>query len=143
MTEKNRITPVFLITYLSLATSRALGAEPTEEMYTFAQIFATLEARDHKGYCVAMHGTSYASYLNRVCQSAMQNKIKKPEECSQENIAKQVEIDNDQCLAMPAAEFEKMVRRGDEGSKAFVKKMAAQGIDGERLLQDAREGAAR
>jgi hypothetical protein len=36
---------------------------------------------------------------------------------------------------MPAAEFEKTVLRGGETSKAFVKEMAAQGIDGEKLLQ--------
>lgn len=129
----------FLITGATLATSPVLGAEPTEEMSTLARMFATLEARDLKGYCAAMHGAPYVGYLDRVCQSAVQNRVKKPEECAQQSIAQQVELDNGQCLAMSAVEFEKTALRGAEGSKAFVKKMAAQSIDGEKLIRD--EGA--
>lgn len=138
MTIRIRTALAFMITGLSLATTPALGAEPTEDMRTFARMFATLEARDHKGYCAAMHGAPYVGYLNRVCQSAVQNKLKKPEDCSPEHMTRQLKLDADKCLAMPAAEFEKTAFRGREGSKALVKQMTAQGIDGEKLLQEER-----
>ena len=138
MTIAIRISWAFLITGMSLATTPVLGAEPTEDMRTFVRMFAALEARDHKGYCAAMHGAPYAGYLDRVCQSAVQNKLKKPEDCSPERITQQVKVDTAQCLAMPAAEFEKTALRGREASKAFVKQMTAQGVDGDKLLQEER-----
>jgi hypothetical protein len=125
---------------MSVAALPAPAAEPTEEMRTFARMFATLEARDLKGYCAAMHGAPYAGYLSRVCKSAIQNKLKKPEDCSQESIAQQVKADAGQCLAMRAGEFEKKVQRGAEASQSFVKQMTAQGVDGEKLLQEERAG---
>jgi len=121
-----------------IATRPALSAEPTEEMRMFARMFETLEARDLKGYCAAMHGEPYAGYLGRVCESAVQNNLKKPEDCSQQSIAQQVKTDAAKCLAMPPAEFEKTVLRGVDASKTFVKQMATQGVDGEKLLQDER-----
>jgi len=138
MINKMHIASVFLVTGMSLAAPPVLGAEPTEAMRTFARMFAALEARDLKGYCTAMHGASYAGYLERVCQSAVQNRVKKAEDCSPENIAQQTKSDTGQCLLMPAAEFEKTVLRGREGGQAFLKEMAAQGIDGEKLLQEER-----
>ena len=138
MAIRLHITWAFLITGMSFATTPALGAEPTEDMRTFARMFTTLEARDLKGYCAAMHGAPYAGYLNRVCQLAVQNKLKKPEDCSPKRITQQVKIDNGRCLAMPAAEFEKTALRGIEASKAFVKEMTAQDIDVDELLQDER-----
>lgn len=133
-----RIALAFLITVLSLATPPALGAEPTEDMRTFARMLASLDARDLKGYCTSMHTAPYAGYLSRVCQAEVQHKLKKPEDCSQEKIAEQIKIDNAQCLAMPADKFEETMLHGREGSKEFVKQMAAQGIDGEKLLQEER-----
>lgn len=122
-----------------LTTTTAQGVEPTEDMRTLARMFATLEARDLKGYCMEMHDApSYTDYLSRACQSAVQNKLKQPEDCSPENIAQLIKADKEKCLAMPAAEFEKTMLRGREGSEAFIKDMAAQGIDGERLLQEER-----
>ena len=107
-------------------------------MRTFARMFATLEARDLKGYCAAMHGAAYAGYLSRVCESAVQNKVRKADDCSRESIAQQVKADAGQCLAMPAGEFEKKVQRGAEASQSFVKQITAQGVDGEKLLQEER-----
>lgn len=121
-----------------LTTTTAQGVEPTEDMRTLARMFATLEARDLKGYCTEMHGAAYAGYLSRVCQSAVQNKVKKPEDCSPENIAQLIKDDKEKCLAMPPAEFEQKVLRGREGKEAFIKDMAAQGVDGEKLLQEER-----
>lgn len=138
MATRIRTAWACLITGACLATTPVIGAEPTEEMRTFARMFATLEAGDLKGYCAAMHDAPYAGYLNRVCESAVQNKLKKAEDCSQENIARQVKTDAEQCLAMPAAEFEKKVQRGAEASQSFVRQTAAQGIDGEKLLQEER-----
>jgi hypothetical protein len=124
---------------LTLAAPLALAADPTEAMRTFARIFATLEARDLKGYCAAMHGAhSYVDYRTNVCQSAVQNKVKKPEECTPESVAQQIKADTDKCLAMPADEFEKTVQRGGEASKAFVKQTASESVDGEKLLREER-----
>lgn len=138
MAIRLHITWAFLITGISLATPPALGAEPIEEMRTFARMFTSLEARDLKGYCTAMHGAQYAGYLGRVCQSAVQNRLKKQEDCSQEQLAQQVKADAAKCLAMPLADFDKAVARGAEGSKAFVKQAASLGMDGEKLLNDER-----
>jgi hypothetical protein len=136
MTNSIRTTLAFLAAGLSLASAPIHAADPTKDMRTFARMFAMLEARDHKGYCAAMHGDAYVGYLNRVCQSAVQNRLKKPEDCSSENIARQLKADADKCLAMPATEFNQAVLRGREGSKAFVEQMTAQGVDGEKLLRE-------
>ena len=138
MTIRLRIAVAFLIASSTLVVPVAVAAEATEDMRTAARVFATLEAGNLKGYCATMAGAPYVDYLNRVCQSAVQNRMKKPEDCSPENIARQSKTDQGQCLAMPAAEFEKTALRGQEGSKAFVKQMAAQGVDGERLIREER-----
>lgn len=138
MAIRLHITWVFLITGMLLATRPAISADPTEEMRTFARMFTSLEARDLKGYCTAMHGAQYAGYLGRVCQSAVQNRLKKQEDCSQEQISQQAETDAAKCLAMPPADFDKAVARGGAGSKAFVKQAASLGMDGEKLLNDER-----
>lgn len=138
MAIKASIALVSLITGITLAATPVLGAEPTEDMRTFARMFAALEARDVKGYCAAMHGASYTGYLNRVCQSAVQNKTKKPEDCLQESIAQQVKIDSQKCLVMPAAEFEITVQRFPVAREKFIKDVKAKGIDGEKLLQEER-----
>jgi hypothetical protein len=137
MAIKIRNASAFLVTGMFLAPP-VLGAEPTEEMRTFARMFAALEARDLKGYCAAMHGEPYVGYLNRVCESAVQNKVKKPEDCLQESILQQVKIDNGKCLAMPATDFEKTALRGGEGTKAFITEIKTQGVDGDALIQQER-----
>jgi len=129
---------VFLVTSMALFISPVGAAEPTEDMRTAARVFATLEAVNLKGYCDAMNGPPYVVYLTRVCRSAVQNRMKKPEDCSPDNITQQLKTDHGQCLTMPAAEFEKAVIRGAEGGKAFVKQTAAQGVDGEKLIREER-----
>ncbi len=138
MIVKMSFAVALMVTGMLIATRPAMSAEPTEEMLTFARMFTSLEARDLKGYCTVMHGSEYAGYLGRVCQSAVQNRLKKPEECTQDSIAQQAKAEAAKCLATPPDEFEKAVARGAEGSKAFVKQMASQGVDGEKLLQDER-----
>lgn len=108
----------FLTFGIALATPPVLGAEVTDEMYTFARIFATLEARDQTGYCAAMHVTPYIGYLNRVCQSAVQNKVKTQDDCSIEKISQQVKSDALQCLAMPTSEFNATVLQEQKGGGA-------------------------
>lgn len=123
----------FLTFGIALTTPPVLGAEVTDEMHTFARIFATLEARDQTGYCAAKHGAPYIEYLNRVCQSAVQNQVKTSDDCSHEKITQQVKSDRAQCLAMPAAEFDATVHRRQEGRKVFISEMKNQGVDGEAL----------
>lgn len=119
----------------------ALGAEPDVDARSVVRIFAALEANDLKGYCALSQSDSYVVYITRVCQSAVQNKLKQPEDCSRENIAQQAKADMAQCLAMPSAEFEKKVRKGREGKDALFKALSARGIDGEKLLQEERRKA--
>ena len=133
-----RFMLAFLVTSLSLNSLPILAAEPTEDMRTMARMFVALEARNQKGYCTAMHTASYMDYLNRVCQSAVQNKLKKPEDCSPENNARELKADNEKCLAMPAAEFEQTVLRGREARRNFVQRLTTQGIDGDKLFQQER-----
>ena len=133
-----RAASPFVFVGFTLLNQTAFGADITDDMRLMARVYATLEARNQKAYCSAMHGVAYVDYLNKVCQSAVQNKVKKSDECSQERIAQEVKADTGKCLAMPPAEFEKTALRGDEGSKGFVKKMAEQGVDGKKLLQDER-----
>lgn len=127
-----------LFAWMSLAALPALGAEHTEEAKTLAGMFAALDARSKSGFCLSREGPPYVDYLTRVCQSAVHNRLKSPEDCSREKIALQVKKDTAQCLAMSADEFDATVVRGKEGRKAFVGGMKAQGIDGEALIQEAR-----
>ena len=97
-----------------------------------------LEAHDQKAYCAEMQTAPYADYMTRVCQSAVQNRLKKREDCSAVNIAVLIKSDNKQCLAMPKAEFDKTVLRSREVSESVIKDMVAQGVDAEKLLQEER-----
>jgi hypothetical protein len=99
-------------------------------------MFAALDARDLQGYCKSTFTAPYADYLNRVCQSAIHNKVKNLEDCSHEKIAEQVKTDAAQCLEMPTAEFDATVLRAQQGRKAFITEMNAQGIDAEALIQE-------
>jgi len=137
MAPESRLAFACLIAWISLVSPPALGAEPTEAMRTLARMFAAVETRDLHGYCKSKFTAPYVDYLNRVCQSAVQNKVKTPEDCSQAKIADQVKSDAAQCLAMPAAEFDATVVRGQEGRNAFVAEMKAQGIDGNALIKEA------
>lgn len=120
------------------AVASVWGAEPTETMRTMARMTVILEAHDLKGYCTEMHTAPYAGYLTRVCQSAVQNRLTQPEDCTPEKIAQQVKVDNEQCLAMPPAEFEKKMLDGRKVKETLIKQMQEQGIDGEKLLQEER-----
>ena len=128
-----------LFAWMSLAALPALGAEPTEDAQTLAGMFAALDARSKPGFCLSKDGPPYVDYLTRVCQSAVQNRLKSPEDCSREKVALQVKNDTAQCLAMSTAEFDATVVRGKEGRKAFVREMEARGIDGDALIQAERE----
>lgn len=136
MITKSRVAFTFYVAWLSLVAPPALGVEPTAEIRTAARMFADLDARDQKGFCESRLGTPYLDYLNRVCQSAVQNKLKAPEDCSREKISEQVKSDAAQCLAMTTAEFEATVLRGVGGRNTFVAEMRAQGVDGDKLVQD-------
>jgi hypothetical protein len=127
-----------LLASLILATAPAQSAEPTEGMRMMARMTVILETHDQKAYCAEMQTAPYADYLTRVCQSAVQSKLKKPADCSPVNIALLIKSDSKQCLAMPPAEFEKTVLRGREISESVIKDMLAQGVDAEKLLQEER-----
>ena len=125
-----------IVAGLAFATVPAQGAEATEDMRSMARMFKSLEARDQKGYCTAMHGPSYEGYLLKVCQAALKHNLKKPEDCSPESIQKERTADYAKCLAMPTAEFEQTVVKGREARKMFQERLAAQGINGEKLFQE-------
>jgi len=127
-----------LFAWMSLAASPALGAEPTEEMQTLARMFAALDAGSQSGFCSSKTRRGYGDYLSRVCQSAVKNGLKSPEDCSRDKIALQVKSDTAQCLAMSPHEFDATVARGKEGRKAFITGLKNQDIDGEALIQKER-----
>lgn len=133
-----RYSFVLLTVALSVAIP-ATAAEPTEDMRTIARMFAALEARDQKAYCEIMHGPAYTEYLGRVCQMAMQNNLKKSDECSTDRIAQELRDDKQKCLAMPATEFDQTMLTGREASGRFIERLAKQGVDGEKLLREARD----
>jgi len=137
MTAKNRLAYAVLAA-LSLATTHAMGAEPTEDMRALAAMLAALDAQDQNAYCKTMQAEPYAGYLGRVCQSAVQNKLKKAEDCSSEHIAQQAKSDNQQCKKMTRADFDKIALRSREAVKTFIEQARAQGVDGEKLLQSER-----
>ena len=138
MMNKMCITIACLITGLSL-TAPVLGTEPIEEMRSFARMSVLVETRDQKGFCAAMVADpSYVGYVNRACQFAVKNKLKKPEDCSPENIAREISADSDQCLTMSAAEFKKSTEKWPKLREEFIKDAMAKGIDGEKLLQEER-----
>jgi len=138
MSAESRIAFSCLFAWISLATSPSLGAEPTETMRTFARMFAALDARDLPGYCESKLSAPYLDYMNRVCQSAVLNRVKTTEDCSQQNIALQSKRDAAECLAMPAAEFEKLGLRGTEVRNAFAEEAKKEGVDSERLIHEER-----
>lgn len=138
MATEIRLAFACITAWILLLPHPALSAEPTEAMRTLARVFAALDARDLQGYCKSKFSAPYADYLNQVCQSAVQNRVKTSEDCSREKIAEQAKSDAAQCLAMPAAEFDATVLRGQEGRKIFVSEMKTQGVDGEALVQEER-----
>ena len=127
-----------LLAGLTLVAAPTQGAEPTEGMRMMARMTVILEAHDQKAYCAEMQTAPYADYMTRVCQSAVQNRLKKREDYSAVNIAVLIKSDNKQCLAMPKAEFDKTVLRSREVSESVIKDMVAQGVDAEKLLQEER-----
>ena len=127
-----------LLLLLAAGVQPAHAAEPTATMRALAQVFVALDARDLSGYCGSRLTAPYGEYLARSCQSAVLNKIKTAEDCSQERISQQARIDAAQCLARPPAEFEKAVAVGEEARIAFLREVTVQGIDGDQLMQDAR-----
>lgn len=128
-----------LLTAALSVTVPATAAEPTEDMRTIARMFAALEARDQKAYCEVMHGPAYTEYLGRVCQMAVQINLKKPDECSTDRIAQEHRDDKQKCLAMPATEFDQTMLTGSEASGRFIELLVKQGVDGEKLLREARD----
>lgn len=138
MGKRIRIVLAVPLCGLFLAAA-SLAAEPNEDMRMFARLFAALEARDIEAYCTTMmHGAAYPGYMNRVCQSAVQNKMKKSEDCSPENVAEQIKADTTRCQAMAAAEFEAIAQRSSEAREKFIKDAKAKGVDGEKLLREER-----
>lgn len=108
-------------------------------MLTIARMFAALEARDQKTYCEVMHGPCLYGMPGRVCQMAVQNNLKKPDRRSTEHIAQGLRDDKQKCLALPASEFEQKILTGREASERFMERLAKQGVDGEKLLREARD----
>jgi hypothetical protein len=136
MVIKIRLLPAFMIGGLFFFPHSSPGAEPTPDMRDLARMYVSLEARDLKSYCAQMLTPTYAGYIGRVCEYSVKNRLKRAEDCTAENIAKQAKADEQECLAMKPAEFEEKIKRGVEGKAAFLKAMAEQGIDGARLLQE-------
>lgn len=97
---------LFLVGLCAAATPAAT-AEPTDDMQTLAHMFVALERRDQGGYCAAMNSNPYAGYLGRACQSAVQNKLRKPEACSPDIIAREMSEDFAKCQATTATDFDK------------------------------------
>ncbi len=130
---------VFLAIGLLFTTTPVLGAEPTEEMRAFAHLSALVETQDQKGFCTTVvAATSYADYVRRVCQLAIQNKLRKVEDCTPENIAREITTDTNRCLSMSAVEFKKSTAGWAELREDFIRRTKSKGIDGEKLLQEER-----
>lgn len=140
MIAKNRPAFAVLLVCVGLTAPQAFGAEADEETRWRAQILAAAEARHQEGYCVAVtNSPSYLAYITRACQAAVKNRLKSPEDCSPDNMAKQAESGTSRCLAMPADEFDKMTQNTAPRMRAtFISDAASKGIDGEALLKEAR-----
>lgn len=121
----------------------AEATQPTQDMRDLARLYATLDARDQVGFCIQMQTPAYAGYIGRACELSVRNRLKRPEDCTPENTAKQTKADEKECLAMKPAEFEEKIKRALESKAVFLKEMAEQGIDGEKLLQEEERQRAR
>lgn len=135
---------------LTLVTGLAFAAPPlasaqqaTPEMRAFSRVLVALEANNQAAYCVALHDAPYIDYLARVCQAAVQNRLRNAEECLQERLLQEARASLSQCQAMPAAEFDKVVLRAAEARSMFMQEAKAQDIDAQKLLDDARATAVR
>ena len=138
MTNSIRNSLAFLGTGLTLATAPVLAAEPTDVMRMMARLTVIVEAHDLKGYCAEMNATSFTVGLTKACQKDVQKNLKQPEDCTPERIAQFIEDDHQKCLAMPAAEFDKVILNGRKVKAELVKQMQDEGVDGEKLFQEER-----
>lgn len=89
----------------------------------------------YRGTASRSSNAPYVAYLNRICQSAVQNRLKTPDDCLHAEMARQVNDDAKHCLEMPPAAFDATVVRGQAAREVFLTEMKAQGINGVALIQ--------
>lgn len=115
------------------------SAEVRDSARMMAQIEASLDARDLKGYCAATVGRAdYTGYVERACQYGVKLKVKTLQDCEPARIAAEVEKDRAQCLAMSAAEFNETISRHFERRAEWIKIVSAKGVDAGKLLDEER-----
>ena len=138
-----RLTGAILLAGLLLATTPALGQDPSVEMRGAARMIAgverALEKRDPPGYCELLYGgPTYRSYLSRVCEGAIRNNVVEGEVCSDAKIEQEIKKTLDGCLAMTPDALEKTNLGWRAVREKFVKDSGDNGVDGELLLREER-----
>lgn len=128
---------------LLAAAGSAAGNEATADQRSTARIYARIEAplanRDQKAYCEAFLGNEdYLGYVKRACEFGVKAGVRKPEQCGAQAVAAEAAADGGKCLEMDRASFDATVAKQGEGRARFVKSMAEQGIDGDRLIAEER-----
>ncbi|MCF8198611.1 MAG: hypothetical protein K9J42_07585 [Sulfuritalea sp.] len=136
-----------LVTSMLFVMSVVWGAEPDDEMRRAARFIVDVEGvmakRDLKGYCAATRGSpEYPGYVARACQAFVKNKMKKAGDCSDAHIKKEVASDIANCLAMPAADFDKEAAIQREGWERILGSMKAKGVDTDKLMKEVRAAQA-
>lgn len=131
------------VTFFAL-TGLAVGADPTADQQTTARIQARVEApiaaRNLKGYCKAfLDNDDYRGYATRACEAGVKVGIRKPEQCTSKAVAIQTKEDQKKCLKMEDEAFDATISKHRETKAKFIEEMAAQGLDGEKLIAAERE----
>ncbi|MEO8101219.1 MAG: hypothetical protein ABI790_01765 [Betaproteobacteria bacterium] len=143
MSIRIRMAPVFMFTSICFAAPGVWGGEPDEEMRKGARTIANMERpmakHDLKGYCAATRGSpEYPGYVVRACQFSVKNNLKKAEDCSDENVKKEVAKDNATCLAMSTGDFDKEMAAQRKGWERTFASMKDKGVDADKLMKEER-----
>ena len=143
MKVMNRLLHLATASIVALMASYAFGKEPTDDQRDVARLHARIEAplasRNQKAYCEAFYGTEdYRRFRTRDCETGIKLGRRKPEECTSKAVDERVADEHKKCMAQGSAEFEATIDRHKEGRSGFVRRIAGQGIDGEKLIAEER-----
>jgi hypothetical protein len=121
------------------ASAQGAGAEERDAARLFASIEAPLAARNQPVYCDSfIGGADFKAYVTRACQHGVKAGVRKPEQCTTEVIAQELQADLKKCHAMDAAAFGERITRHGEARTRFLQEMSRRGVDGEKLIAEER-----
>lgn len=103
----------------------------------FARVQASMDKRDHLGYCDAHYlSRDYRDTLMRSCRQGIKDDLQRERECGLHSIQVQAGSERVKCQNMGPAEFAATVARQEKARASFLREAAARGFDGEALIAE-------